>query len=943
MKTSSHPALAGLFLLLALVPAPVFAQGGGRVVGKVVDAESGAPISTAMVSVEGTQISAISDLNGRYHLDGVPPGAQSIRTEVLGYAPKIVTNVQVSAGGTTTLDVSLESTAIEIEALTVTADVEAGATSKLLDTQRNAVAMVEAVGSQEISKSPDSDAAEVAGRVSGVTVSDGKYVFIRGLGERYSQTSLNGTALPSPEPEKEVVPLDLFPAEFLESLTTQKTYTPDRPGDFSGGTVEIKNRQFPDRFQWKFSSSTSANTESQFQDGFLDYAGSNGDFLALDRGARQIPKTVQDEGYGLRGNRLPNGDPATLKRLGDAFASQLNQFAPTTTTPPVNLGLGGSVGNRVELFGKDVGFLVAGNYDESWKHRTGERELKWRAESFDPSIDESTQRPNVDYSFDRGSREISWGGVANVSALLSPENQVNLQAMYNRNGEDEARTYTGANREDLGADLYSERLRFQARSLAWGQLSGEHQTGLLDSKLEWKFAAARATRSEPALRETIYIRSLAAADSDPFYLENVGESARYFYTDLQDDDLNGGVDLTIPLAERDAGGTSLKLGGAIRSRNRDFAARRYRWSYTSGTITNLDGVIGNLNNVTGNNPAPGQVQLEDIVEPGDVYGATDDRLAGYAMVDVPVTDRLRAVAGARVENYDLGLTILTGAEPDEVVNTSRTDVLPALSLTYALTEDQNLRLAASRTLDRPEFRELAPFQFTEASSLRQLVGNPNLDVAEITNLDAKWEWFSRPGEVLSVGAFYKKLSRPIEQVFIATASSGYSFQNAQDGHVLGGELTIRKRLDFLGGFASNVTATGNFSLIDSQVNVIAEGLFDPTNTQRRLEGQSPYVVNLNLVWQSNSGRTEIGTFYNVFGARIEAAGGSGVPDILEQPRHVVDLTFRHQLTNRLGVKLKAENLLDQPYRWEQSANGITRLQREYQVGQTISVGLSYGN
>ncbi|MFW6085216.1 MAG: TonB-dependent receptor domain-containing protein [Gemmatimonadota bacterium] len=705
--------------------------------------------------------------------------------------------------------------------------------------------------------------------------------------------------------------------------------------------MEIKNRQFPDRFTWRLSSSTSANTESQFRDGFLDYAGSSGDFLAIDRGAREIPDLVEAEEYGLRGNRLPN-DPSTLKRLGNAFAIKHGQFAPTSRSTPSNLGLGASVGDRTELFGKDVGYLVALNYDQDWKQRTDERELKWQADAFDPSLNEDAQRPNVDYDFTRGSREITWGGVANLSALLTPEHQINLQAMYNRNGEDEARTYVGENREDLGGELFSERLRFQARSLAWGQLSGEHDTGFLGSHVEWNATAARATRDEPALRETIYQRAFTAEENDPFLLEDVGESARYFYTDLVDDDLSGGVDVTVPLAGDD-GGASVKVGGAIRARDRDFAARRYRWRYDSQTITSLDELLDDLTNVVGTNPDAGQLQLEDIVEPGDVYAAADDRLAGYAMVDIPIGDRLRAVGGARVEAYDLGVTILTGDTPEQVVSTERTDVLPALSLSYALSDVQNLRFAASRTLDRPEFRELAPFQFTEASSLRQLVGNPRLEVAEITNLDAKWEWFPRSGEVLSLGAFYKGLEKPIEQVFIATASSGYSFQNAEDGYVAGVELSVRKRLDFLGGFLSQVTIAGNLSVIDSEVNVVAEGPFDPTNDRRRLEGQSPYVVNLNLTWQSGSGRTQVGTFYNVFGARIEAAGGSGVPDIFEQPRHLVDLTVRHGITDRLGVKLKAENLLDQTYGWEQSANGITRIQREYSVGRTLSIGLSYGN
>ncbi|MGI9037227.1 MAG: carboxypeptidase regulatory-like domain-containing protein, partial [Gemmatimonadota bacterium] len=614
MKISPRFALAGLVLACAMTPATVVAQdAAGRVVGRVVDATSTAAVSTALVSVEGTSINGLTDLNGRYHLDGLPPGVHSIRAEVLGYAPKIVTDVAIRSNETTTIDISLETSALELEALSVTANLEAGATSKLLNEQRTAVSFVEAVGSQEISKSPDSDAAEVAGRVSGVTVTEGKYVFIRGLGERYSQTSLNGTPLPSPEPEKEVVPLDLFPSEFLESLTTLKTYTPDRPGDFSGGTVEIRNRQFPDRFAWKLSTSTSANSESQFKDGFLDYSGSNGDFLAIDRGARGIPWAVEAEGYGLRGDRLPS-DPATLKRLGDAFAVKLPQFAPASGAPPVNLKLGGSVGDRVTLFGRDVGFLVAATYDEGWKRYGNERELKWQADAFDPDLPESGQRPNVDYAFTRGSREVTWGGVGNLSVLLSPEHQINLQGMYNRNGEDEARTYVGENREDLGGELFSERLRFQSRSLLWSKLSGEHETGLLDSRIEWNASAARATRDEPALRETIYARSFTAGDEDPFLLEDVGESARYFYTDLTDDDVNGGLDVTIPLAG-DEGGTSLKLGGAARARDRDFAARRFRWQFNSQSIASLDGVVGDLGNVVGGNPQAGQVRLTDIVEP----------------------------------------------------------------------------------------------------------------------------------------------------------------------------------------------------------------------------------------------------------------------------------------------------------------------------------------
>jgi outer membrane receptor for ferrienterochelin and colicin len=254
----------------------------------------------------------------------------------------------------------------------------------------------------------------------------------------------------------------------------------------------------------------------------------------------------------------------------------------------------------------------------------------------------------------------------------------------------------------------------------------------------------------------------------------------------------------------------------------------------------------------------------------------------------------------------------------------------------------NLRLAGSRTVDRPEFRELAPFQFTEASSLRQLSGNPDLQVADIYNADAKWEWFPNPGEVISVGAFYKYLDRPIEQVYFAAASSLYSFQNADHGYLYGAELSVRKRLPF-SDFWNQFTLGAGMSLIQSKVTVIPGSGFEPTNTQRSLQGQSPYTVNASLQWQSSGGATELGAYYGVFGRRIEAAGGNGVPDIVESPRHLVDITWRQGLTRNLSMKLKVENLLDEPYEWTQEANGIERMQRRYRVGQSISLGLTYGS
>jgi len=944
MTLKARVALAGLTSLLfsgvGQVTQAQAQEANGRIVGRVVDAATGQPIGTAQVALTTTGQMVLTDLEGRYFLDRVPAGLHEVRASVLGYGPKAVTDVRVLAGKSTPLDISLEQTAIEMEAITVTATMESGATASLLDKQKNAVAVTEAVGEQEIARSPDSDAAEVASRVSAVTVADGRYVYIRGLGERYSQTSLNGSPIPSPEPEKEVVPLDLFPSEFIESLTTQKTYTPDRPGEFSGGSVDIANKEFPADFTWKMSLGTSVNSESQFQDGFLRYDGGGSDWLGTDDGSRSIPDPIQDAGYGIGGNRLPSADPAVIQAAGQEFARKLPQFTPTPQTTPLNIDVGASVGDRANLFGKEFGYFVAGNYNQNFARRDVEYERKWRAEAFNPEFASNAQ-PNIDYNFDRGMRAVSWGGLANFSFLASPSNQLNFQALYNRNTDDEARTYTGGNQEDLGAEVFGERLRFQQRDMLWGQLSGKHDLGGLNSRVDWRFAGARASRDEPALRETVYSRSFGS--SDPYTLNgDTGESGRYFYTDLVDDDVNGGVDWTWSFGAW-ANPASLKVGGAFRSRNRDFAARRYRWRFTSG-ITSLDSVLA-TGTIVGTAPTNStQLQLSDIVEAGDQYRADELTYAGYGMFDLPIGDRFKAVFGARVEQYDLELTIPgTEVGTDALLSDlSETSILPAIGLTYALNEDMNLRLAASRTVDRPEFRELAPFQFTEASSLRQLRGNPDLQIADITNLDAKWEWYPRTGEVLSVGGFYKHLDNPIEQVFFAAASSLYSFQNADSGYLYGLEATARKRLDFVNDWFAHLTLGAGLSLIESQVTVIPGGGFNPTNLDRSLQGQSPYTVNASLNWLSTGGATEVGLYYGVFGKRIEAAGGSGVPDIELQPRNQLDLTLRQQLTGRMSVKLKAENLLNEPYEWTQTANGITRTQRYYEIGQTLSLSLSYG-
>ncbi len=916
---------------VVLLPLQAAAQDAatGRIIGRVVNAANAAPVSQAQVFVAGTSIGVLSDLNGRYVLHAVPAGSVDVTVQVIGYATKTVTGVTVAAGEVTTLDVSVDESAVEITGITISAEREAGSNAALLDQRRTAPSLVESVGAADIARRPDSDAADVAKRMTGVTVADDKYVFVRGLGERYSQTSLNGSSLPSPEPEKEVVPLDLFPSGFLESLQTQKSYTPDLPADFSGGAVQIQTKDFPNRFTVRLGMSTSFNTVSQFQDGFLSYDGGGRDWLGLDDGTRAQPDVMERIMGDVRsGERLPS-DAGQLVEIGQALQNASPTFAPSSGDTPLNRSFDASVGGSTAVFDDgEVGFFAAGTYSDKYTLREGEIERKWRAEAFvEPTADIST--PNVDYEFTKGTREVSWGTIGNVTLKPNPNQKISLRTTVNLNTDDEARMFTGNNDEDIGGDIRNERARFVERLMLWGQLSGEHLT-FMDSRLDWRVSAARAKRDEPFMRETIYLE-----DDGEYFLLDFTESARYFFSELVDDDVSAGLDWEFPF-EFGSGDASIKFGGAYRNRTRDFGSRRLNWNFLGNTIADLDAAL-DQGSVTASNPDElNEFRIDEVVEPGDVYGADDERVAGYLMVTVPVTEKLEAIAGARVETYDLVLT----SRGEDLNNLSQTDFAPSINLTYSASDNVKIRAAGSRTLDRPEFRELAPFQFTEATSLRQLVGNPLLVPAEIVSADLRIDWFPGPGEIISFGGFMKDMTSPIEQVFIAAASSAYSFQNALDGQVFGLEFDVQLAGRRFSEALEHVSLSANLSVIESEVNVRAEGIYQPTNLTRPLEGQAPYVLNTGINYASPSG-FEAGLFYNRFGERLTAAGGSGLPDIFEQPRNALDATVAFPLVRGARAKVKATNLLDQDYTFLQAANGFERVQRQYSVGRTISVGLSW--
>ncbi|MDT8367612.1 MAG: TonB-dependent receptor [Longimicrobiales bacterium] len=937
-------------LFVALQASGVSPQETGSIIGRVVDAGSAVPLTGVQVSVNDGEVGTLTDMDGRFVLSGVPAGPVSLRVQSLGYGTKTVTDLVVVAGEVTLFNLTLEEEAVAIEGITVSAEFESGSASALLDQRKTAIASIESVGSAEISRRPDGDAAEVAKRLTGVTVTDGKYVFVRGLGERYSQTSLNGSSLPSPEPERDVVPLDIFPSGFLESLSTQKTYTPDLPADFSGGTVQIKTKDFPDRFTIRASVGSSMNSNSQFENGFLNFNSGGRDWLGLDDGSRDQPAVVRELMGGVRsGGRLPT-DPAQRLQIAEALRSTGFGFAPGRRSTPLNRNFALSIGGRGDVFEEgEIGYFVAGTYADSYTIQGGgcaegalqkledlntescrEFERKWRNSAFQEGTTDFAT-PNVDFAFERGTRNVAWGTVGNFTVKLNPRQKLSLQTTVNLTTDDEARRYRGENAEDIGGLVEADRSRWVERLLLWSQLSGEHLV-FGGSQLEWRASLSRAERDEPLLREVISQQNPFTGE---FTVIDFSESGKFFFSELIDDDASLAFDWRFPFDLFDRG-AAVKFGALYRKRDRDFGARRLNFDFLSDEITDFDEALADATLVDGPIRSPDQFGISEIVEPGDVYQADDERIAGYLMFELPVTRRLQAVVGARVENYSLGVD----SRGVSLQETDETDLAPSLTLIHSPTDDIRIRASVSRTVDRPEFRELAPFQFTEAASLRQLFGNPDLESATVESADLRLDFFPGAGELLSIGGFYKKIDEPIEQVFIQSASTAFSFQNADQAEVIGIETDAQIRLGRFLDLLDPFSIQGNFSYIDSEVDVRADGGFDPTSLERPLEGQAEYVLNAGLNYSDVRG-LDAGIFFNRFGDRVSAAGGGGVPDIVEQPRNALDATLGFPLPRGVRASIKASNILDDAFVFEQSLNGFTQIQRKFSLGRNLSVGLSW--
>ncbi|WP_438022324.1 TonB-dependent receptor domain-containing protein [Sorangium sp. So ce233] len=908
--------------------------GKGVVWGIVTDSATKEPVFDAQVSVIGTKLKVIADLDGRYRLE-LPPGSYQLRVWYEAYKPQRVQDVRVTAGQVVQVDVGLDPDQQVEEVVEVEFEPERASVAAQLLLRKNAAHVGDAVGAKEIAKTPDRNAAEAAKRIVGATVVDGKYVYVRGLGDRYTNALLNGAPLPSPEPDRQAVPLDLFPSLVLSDITVVKTFTPDIPGDFAGGSVQINTRELPTSFLFQASVSLAANTQSTFRDR-LTYDGSSTDWLGIDDGTRALPKEIPEHKV-ARGIRRPDGTLITRDDIA-VYGRAINSSMATrrSFTPPNGSG-SVVVGDTLKLRGEQrLGYLATLSYGRKFAPRVDEIS---RTYALDPTS-ESGLRQTSESKVESIRDQVSWGSFASVTYTPDRDHKVMLTGLHSRSSDDVALQSRDVG-EESGAVYRDTLQRFVSRALTLGQLSGEHRIAALgNGTLDWKASISQATSDEPDARENVYARD---DTSGAWSWDDGTLSGSHVFLDLADTNYGGQLSYALPLVRGDAP-TRLKLGGLVNFRTREFDARRFRFKALRRDDTTVlrqePGPLFSDENI-------GTIfELEETTRNTDDYTAGTDLYAGYVMTDTHITRWLRAILGARIEASMLSMDV--PKDPERNVDNDEVDLLPAASLVFKTSPKSNLRFSVTRTLARPQLIELSPALSQPGYSAREVEGNPELERTRVVNGDLRFELFPTAGEVMAASVFYKRFEDPIEEIIKPNSGKGrLSWTNGDSGYVAGVELEMRKSLDIISPLLREITVLGNVTLATSEVRINPEpeegGVAIQSTATHPLQGQSPFVVNLGLDYSGESTGTSARLLYNVFGARLRTVG-KNMPDEYEQPRHQIDLTVAQRLGEHVELKLAGENLIDAPVLVTQGKESTEEnIALKYHVGTTVtlSAALTY--
>jgi outer membrane receptor protein involved in Fe transport len=928
-------------IICVIISSSIFAQGSGKISGTVTDKKTGETLIGVTVKIKGTTKGMATDVDGKYAITALADGKYVLVFQYVGYTGKEISDVVVASGKTTVFNLVLDETGGQnLSEVVIQGSFKKESVNALYAAQKNRAVISDGISADLIKRSPDRSTGDVLKRVSGTTIQDNKFVIVRGLADRYNNATLDNSSLPSTEPNKKAFSFDIVPASLIDNIVVSKTATPDLAADFAGGSIKIITKDIPTSNFFEISLGSGYNSQSTFKD-FFNGPRYTENYFGFDGGYRQLPTSNSfpkntNATEALRGNQA--AQIAAINKLPKVWKIG-EHSAPVMQNHLLSLG-------RVKEFksGAKLGAIVSLTYRNS-----------------------ETTRPEVErqyYNYDYNDRvnifTTNVGAMANI-AYIQGKNKISFKNLYNRILDDRFTYRTGT---DLGrsSDLQYYAFDMVQKGIFKTSLDGDHQLSE-KNKLNWNLSFANITNNQPDQRKIGYQRGVDSRDNPnvPFLASNTAltKENNRFFSDLDESIYGGAVNdqHTVTLFGKNA---TLKGGIGANYRQRDFSARLLGITLIQANQDIQSLPLSSLYSTSLINS--GVYELSEITANTDKYDANSLTSFAYGMLDQPITEKLRAVYGVRVEKFDLKLNSRNIDGTPNKIKQNYTDLLPSVNLTYTLTEKSNFRAAYYRTLARPEFRELAPFSYYDYELLGNVLGNQNLKRTLIDNADLRYEIYPDAGQIISVSAFYKHFNNAIEpSIYDGNSTPTFSYFNTPKAVNYGLELEFRHSLAFINESIvfQNMVFYANGTLVKSKVT-------NPTDQNyivksRPMVGQSPYSINGGLQYNALGDNLNFSLLYNRIGRRISQVGGQVFSDVYEAPRNVVDFQTSYSFYKKKAqIKLNINDILnnqsvfyfdynnDKKYSPENvitdpTTGGVTKdqLLSRFKTGTNVSLALSY--
>lgn len=949
--------LSVILIVFLALPAFAFAQ-KGTIRGSVYDATNGEALIGVLVQVKDNTAGAVTDFDGKFSIS-IAPGSYDLQVSYISYQTMVISGVVVTEGTVTIVDnIKLNEDVKTLESVVITAQALRNSESALLTVKRKSPSLMDGISSAKFSQIGDSDASDAIKRVTGVSVEGGRYVYVRGLGDRYTKTTLNTVDIPGLDPDRNSIQIDIFPTNLIDNIMVLKSSVAEMPADFTGGVVNIETKDFPEERVFNISTSISYNPSMHFNDNYFLYKGGKTDWLGFDDGTRDLPSQALNDPF-----PAPTSPGVTPDEVNSFLKGFNKNLGVNNQTSFMDYGLGLSLANQKNFAsGNSLGYIFSTSYKSSTLF-------------YDDAVYGEYQRPAFPDQYELVYATVQNGAVAERNILIgtlgglafkTQHSKYKLAVLHLQNGESRAaKFFIDDNGSAVGKSGFtgsSDNLEYSQRAVTNFLLNGEHHNRNKTFSIDWRISPTLSKITEPDIRKTAFTYT----SSDTTFSPGAAGYPSRIWRNLEEVNLVAKVDIK---REHLVFGQEaiLKFGASQVFKERDYEILTYNMQFL-GSQPDFNGDPENVMKdeylypngpiyYSSGNPNPNS----------NSYNSTVRNTALYISEQFQILKNLKAILGLRTEKFVqrhtgrdaiyAGGDEVNGNSLDNAVVLDALDFFPSANFIYSITDNQNLRLSYSKTIARPSFKELSFAQILDPVSNRTFNGglfkysdwDGNLRETDIDNVDLRWEMFMQRGELFSVSGFYKQFLNPIELVRIPEAQTTNEFQprNVGNGRVLGIELEVRKSLGFIAFPLDKFFVSGNVTFVKSYIDMTDleynarlsyQKQGETIKDTREMAGQAPYMINLGLSYENSDIGLDGGFFYNVNGPTLTVVGGGLFPDVYSEPFHSLNFNFNKKLgeDERASISINVTNILG-----DVRENFFTGFEAEKQYYSKLNPGTSF--